>query len=348
MNKLSTTWQCPSNIAIVKYWGKKGFQLPANPSVSFTLSECTTTTTLRAYEHPGLRKPEAQVYLDGEYHEAFSQRVTGYLQELSANNRWLKEFDFEIETSNNFPHGAGIASSASAYGALALCLTTLEWENNPPENRSVEAFYRRASFLARIGSGSASRSVYGGWTLWGKTTALPHSDDRFAVQISETAVHPVFRNLRDSIILVSDETKKVSSSAGHNLMNGHPYASLRYRRAADNTQRLLEILQTGDWDAFSSLCEAEALDLHGLMMSSQPPYILLKPASLEWIERIRQAILNEHLPLAFTLDAGPNIHLIYPADASKQVSQWLNNQTISQPDQKIIHDRLGSGPVKKL
>ncbi|MGC8864715.1 MAG: diphosphomevalonate/mevalonate 3,5-bisphosphate decarboxylase family protein [Bacteroidales bacterium] len=348
MNNLSTTWQCPSNIAIVKYWGKKGFQLPANPSVSFTLSECTTTTTLRVYEHPGKRKPEAQVYLDGEYHAAFSQRVTGYLQELSANTRWLKDFDFEIETSNNFPHGAGIASSASAFGALALCLTTFEWEFNPPENATDEAFFRRASFLARIGSGSAARSVYGGWTVWGKTSALQHSDDRFAIQVNEDAIHPVFRNLHDAIIVVSGETKKVSSSAGHKLMDGHPYASQRYRRAAENTQHLIEILQKGDWETFSALCESEALDLHGLMMTSKPSYILLKPASLEWMERIRQAILHEHLPLTYTLDAGPNIHLIYPEEAVKQIHQWLDNQKISQQNPVIIYDRLGLGPQKKL
>ncbi len=347
MSKLISTWQCPSNIAIVKYWGKRGFQLPANPSISFTLTNCTTTTTLKAYSHPGRRKPEAQVYLEGEYHQAFSLRVGAYLQELAATNRWLKDYDFEIETSNNFPHGAGIASSASAFGALALCLTSLEEELHPGASRSEQEFFRRASYLARIGSGSASRSVYGGWVAWGKTPAIAEADDKYAIKLPENQIHPIFKNLNDTILVVSSETKKIPSSVGHNLMNGHPYASRRFNRAAENAQRLIGILQSGDWNAFSHICESEALELHAMMMTSNPPYLLMKPETVLWIEKIREASSDANLSLTFTLDAGPNIHLIYPESESKQVLPWLESLKKEGYSAQILYDKMGLGPVKK-
>lgn len=348
MSELTSTWECPSNIAIVKYWGKRGFQLPTNPSVSFTLSQCTTTTTVKAYEHPGRRKPEVIVYFEGEYHEAFSQRVKSYFHELAATHRWLKDYDFEIETSNNFPHGAGIASSASAFGALALCLTTLEQKLNPAGFSDEAAFYRRASFLSRIGSGSASRSVFGGWVIWGKTPALPQSDDKFAVKLSDENIHPLFKDLHDTILLISRDTKKVSSSVGHHLMNHHPYASRRFARANQNVLSLIEILRFGDWNNFAHMCEAEALDLHAMMMTSTPPYLLIKPESLFWIEKIREARLKENLPVTFTLDAGPNLHLIYPEAESEHVKQWLDFQKSNSMSTDLIFDRIGSGPIRKF
>ncbi len=348
MSKLNSTWQCPSNIAIVKYWGKKGFQLPSNPSVSFTLSQCNTTTTVKAYEHPGRRKPESQVYKEGEFHEAFTQRVTTYLEELAATIRWLKDFDFEIETSNNFPHGAGIASSASAFGALALCLTTMEWELNPPSSMNEDLFFRRASSLARIGSGSAARSVYGGWTVWGKTSALPESSDKYAIKLADYQIHDVFKKLQDTIIVVSDHTKNVSSSAGHALMYGHAYAPRRFVRAAENTRSLIEILTLGDWPAFARLCESEALDLHALMMTSNPPFLLLKPETIFWIEKIKEATVHHHLPITYTLDAGPNIHLIYPEAETTNVRKWLEEHKKYTVSTQFIYDHLGTGPQKIL
>lgn len=342
MSPLSSTWQCPSNIAIVKYWGKKGFQLPANPSVSFTLQECTTTTTLQAFQHPGRRNPEVQLYFDGEYNEPFTHRARNYFHELAATLKWLKSYDFEITTTNNFPHGAGIASSASAYGALGLCLASIEQALGLTDS---ENFLQRASFLARLGSGSASRSVYGGWVIWGKTLFQDKSSDKYALPLDTQQIHPLFLTLQDSIIIVSDQSKSVSSTVGHGMMQNHPYAKLRYARANEHTQKLISILQQGDWESFAHICQTEALDLHAMMMTSENPFLLLKPQTLQWIEWIKEWKIQENLKITYTLDAGPNLHILYPDTESIKVRKHIENALERSETLKVIHDRIGQGPM---
>lgn len=330
-------WRCSPNIAIVKYWGKLPGQRPASPSVSMTLKESATETTVSFTSEKGL-----SFTFNGHPSEEFAQRIEKYFAALSNELPWLSKVGAVVESRNNFPHSAGIASSASAFGALALCLAEAHVALGfIPE----EQFYAKASHLARLGSGSAARSVYGGFTLWGQTNALEGSSDEVAIPLEP--VHDVYSDLHDLIVVVSDQKKNVSSSAGHSLMAGHPFAAERYRQAHQRAEALPSILRDGDLAAFSRITIAEGLGLHALMLTSDPPVNLLEPLSVEVIRCADRFRTATGLPLAYTLDAGPNVHLIYPDYMAEHMQLFTTQYLLPLGDQvKLIHDRMGKGPQR--
>ena len=145
-------------------------------------------------------------------------------------------------------------------------------------------FRNKASYVARLGSGSACRSLFPGLTVWGKTRALAGSSDLLAVPVAE--VHPVFTTLQDTILIVNKKEKPVSSSEGHNRMIGHPFAEARIKQAGKNTADLLEAIKTGDKKTFIRIVENEALTLHALMMTSDEGFMLMYPETVRIISRI--------------------------------------------------------------
>jgi len=337
----SITWQSPSNIALVKYWGKRGNQLPSNPSLSFTLDECHTTTQIRWEKGSG----KTELLFNGERLEKFTARASAYILSLGNMLPFLAELDLHIDSKNNFPHSAGIASSASAMSSLALCLCSLEEEvtgTRLPE----EDFFRKASLLARLGSGSASRSVYGGFVSWGASPAIDGSSDEYASPLSGE-VHEHFRDMRDTILVVDRGTKAVSSSAGHRLMDQHPYAAARFEQARIHFSALVKVLEEGDDDRFIHIVETEALNLHALMMSSDQAYILLRAETLKVIEKIRAFRESSGIPICFTLDAGPNVHLLYHGSDINRVGEFIKQELLLYCSDKYrIDDRIGDGPEK--
>ncbi|OAV43482.1 diphosphomevalonate/mevalonate 3,5-bisphosphate decarboxylase family protein [Lewinella sp. 4G2] len=340
----SLRWRSPSNIALVKYWGKYGDQLPRNASVSFTLDGAATDTTL----HYNVRKDhgqgvDVQLSLDGKLNEGFSTRTAKFFERLLPIYPFLKQLSFRIETNNSFPHSAGIASSASGMSALALCLVSLEEKLFEPF-KDRAAFFHKASYLARLGSGSACRSVYGGAAVWGKVDGVPTSSEEYAVAVTEK-LHPVFQTYHDDILLISKSEKSVSSRAGHGLMEGNPYAPARYAQANQRTNEMVEVLKRGDVERFGEILESEALTLHALMMSSQPPYVLIRPNTLAVIERLQEFRSSTGIPLYFTLDAGPNLHLLYPNVDAASVKRFIREQLLYFcEDQMYLADRVGKGP----
>jgi len=339
-------WRSPSNIALVKYWGKHGTQLPRNPSISFTLDGAATDTTLRyAVRKLAGEGVDVQLFLDGEPNEGFTTRTKAFLEKLLPVYPFLKQLSLIIKTSNSFPHSAGIASSASGMSALALCLVSLEEELFAPL-KDKAAFNAKASYLARLGSGSACRSVYGGAAVWGKLAGLEASSDEFAVPVTER-LHPVFQDYHDDILLISKSEKSVSSRAGHGLMDGNPYAAARYAQATRRTDEMITVLEQGKVERFGELLESEALTLHALMMSSHPPYILIRPNTLAVIERIQQYRADTGRPLYFTLDAGPNLHLLYPNSIAAEVKRFIREQLLYFCEDKMyLADRVGKGPER--
>lgn len=339
-------WRSPSNIALTKYWGKHGDQLPQNASVSFTLSGAATDTTLhylpRELSGEGI---ELQLYLDGQRRPDFEEKTKKYFQRLLPIYPFLKQLSFRVETSNSFPHSAGIASSASGMSALALCLVSLE-EALFGSVTGEGGAQRKASYLARLGSGSACRSVYGGAAVWGKLPDLEGSNDEYAVSVTEE-LHPTFRNYHDDILLISKSEKSVSSRAGHGLMEANPYASVRYTQATRRTAELLNVLRGGDLERFGQIVESEALTLHALMMSSRPPYVLIEPNTLHVIKRLQQYRADTGRPLYFTLDAGPNLHLLYPESIAAEARSFIREQLLYFcEDKQYLVDRVGKGPEK--
>jgi diphosphomevalonate decarboxylase len=339
------TWQSPSNIALVKYWGKRGNQLPRNPSLSMTLQASLTETAL-SYQRR--KEPADGVKLtfafEGKRNEAFETRVAGYLNRLLPDYQFLASCDLQIDSRNTFPHSSGIASSASAFSALALCVMSLK---EISEGKSDEAgFYREASRLARLGSGSACRSVYGGYTIWGEVDKAPGYSDEYAVPL-KSEIHEVFQSFYDAVLIVSGEKKKVGSSAGHSLMERHPFAQSRFRQAHEHTAELINVLSTGDLERYIEIVENEALTLHALMMSSSPGFMLMRKETIEIIERIRDFRKTENIPVSFTLDAGPNVHLLYPEKYRKETVKFIEDSLADLCAGRFwIDDAIGKGPEK--
>ena len=204
---------------------------------------------------------------------------------------------------------------------------------------------QEASVLARLGSGSACRSVYGGLVVWGETASVPGSSQDYGVEYPH-AVHEVFRSYRDVVALVDVGQKAVSSTAGHQLMEQHPFRTQRFAQAHDHLAALGPILASGDLDAFIELVELEALTLHGLMMSSSPSYILMRPNTLQIIEAIRGFRRETGTPISFTLDAGANVHILFPAEFEQTAMDFVKEHVLPRcKDGRAIADRVGQGPV---
>ncbi|MEW4923822.1 diphosphomevalonate decarboxylase [Algibacter sp. 2305UL17-15] len=347
----SFTWSSPSNIALVKYWGKKEHQIPENPSISFTLNNCKTTTTLSFSKNKNNNNFSFEVFLDGEKKDDFKPKIETFFKRIEAYLPFLKDYHFKIETSNTFPHSSGIASSASGMSALALCLMSVEKQlttntavPSAEEESQNESFsIQKASFLARLGSGSACRSLEGDLVVWGKHKDIQGSSDLFGLKYPYQ-VHQNFKNYQDTILLVDKGEKQVSSTVGHNLMHGHPFAQERFKQANKNLSDMVSILKDGDLDKFIALVESEALTLHAMMMTSMPYFILMKPNTLEIINKIWDFRKETDSKVCFTLDAGANVHVLYPENEASEVLHFIQNELVAFcQNGQYINDKIGFG-----
>jgi diphosphomevalonate decarboxylase len=338
------SWRSPSNIALVKYWGKHGEQLPENASISFTLSNCFTTTRL-SYQKKDSNQFEIEVILDGEPEDSFKPKIISFFERVEPYLPFLRNYSFKIETSNSFPHSSGIASSASGMSALALCLLSLE-RSACSVAMNQDQFNKKASFLARLGSGSASRSIEGPLVVWGKHPAIEGSSDLLGIKYPYK-IHDNFKAYRDTILLVDKGEKQVSSTVGHNLMHNHPYAAQRFREANTNLGRLKVIFESGNREEFIKIVESEALQLHAMMMTSIPYFILMKPNTLEIIDRIWRFRKHTGSHACFTLDAGANVHLLHPQSESAAVGAFIEAELKGFcKDGEYIEDCLGFGATE--
>jgi len=355
LEKGSFSWSAPSNIALVKYWGKKDQQIPANPSVSFTLNQCKTITTLSfAKKHfdtsaslsiGKLSLTDSEFSFDllfeGKPKEDFKPKIQKFFERIAVYLPFLKEYHFTIDTQNTFPHSSGIASSASGMAALALNLMSLEKALNP--EITDEYFYKKASFLARLGSGSACRSVKGSVVVWGNHENIKGSSDLFGVEFPN-AIHKNFKNYQDTILLVDKGTKQVSSTVGHDLMHNHPFAERRFEQAHENLDKLMTVFESGNIAEFIEIVESEALTLHTMMMTSMPYFILMKPNTLEIINAIWKFRNETKTPVCFTLDAGANVHVLYPESSKEKVLRFIKEELVGYcQNGQYICDEIGIG-----
>ncbi|WP_103069546.1 diphosphomevalonate/mevalonate 3,5-bisphosphate decarboxylase family protein [Aquimarina sediminis] len=332
----------PSNIALIKYWGKRPIQLPENASISFTLDSCKTTTDL-SYRKRDVEGDDFdfELFFEGKPKPDFKPKIESFFERIYQYLPFLKNYAFTIHTTNTFPHSSGIASSASGMSALAYCLMQLEKRINP--DISEAEFIQKSSFLARLGSGSACRSIEGPVTVWGEHSDIVGSSDAFAIPFP-SPIHPNFENYQDTILLIDKGEKQVSSTVGHNLMHGHPFASKRFEQASGNISLLKEILTSGDLDAFIEVVESEALTLHAMMMTSLPYFILMKPNTLSVIQEIWEYRNTTGSKICFTLDAGANVHILYPDSEKKQVLEFITNKLVAYcQNGQYICDKIGLG-----
>lgn len=342
----TVSYSSPSNIALVKYWGKRANQIPANPSISFTLAACVTKTSVQ-YKKKVQKSDEFSFDLlfEGEAKEEFKPKINTFLKRIEVYLPFLKEYHFVINTSNSFPHSSGIASSASGMSALALCF--MEMERSFSSSISEEDFNRKVSFLSRLGSGSACRSIEGPLVQWGETASIEGSSNFFGIKYPY-AVHEVFNNFHDTILLVDKGEKQVSSTVGHELMHGHSFAPQRFDQAHTNLEKLKSVLADGNLDSFINIVESEALTLHAMMMTSHPYFILMKPNTLSIINAIWKFRQESNTHVCFTLDAGANVHVLYPENEKDMVFPFIKEKLVPFcQNGQYICDRIGLG-AKKL
>ncbi|MDP1622041.1 MAG: hypothetical protein Q8M08_06840 [Bacteroidales bacterium] len=336
----SVAWQSPANIAIIKYWGKKYGQLPASPSLSMTLDQAVTETHVNVFTK---KRVKGIMAINGDPDHLFLPKMQRLYDWMAADLPVLNSISLSVSTRNTFPHSTGIASSASGISAFALCLLSIAGKIMSAEP-SMDEFLHMASGCARIGSGSACRSMYGGFAVWGRSGCIEEAADEYATPVTGH-IHPAMYSMRDAILVISADPKILSSTLGHESMQGHPFFSGRIGQSNKNLEEALQAMSANDFEKLSAVAECEALTLHALIMSANPGSLLMKPATVEVIHRVREA-RNKGIPLFFTLDAGANVHVMYPDASAAIVENFIRD--VLQPlceDNRVIFDRCGKGPV---
>jgi diphosphomevalonate decarboxylase len=294
-----------ANIAFIKYWGKRDVELnlPANSSLSMNLDRLTTVTTVEFSPD----YDDDVVILDGrEEWGTARQRIVTHLDRVRVmaglQNR------ARVISENSFPTGAGLASSSSGFAALSLAAS---------KAAGLELSQRELSILARFGSGSACRSIPGGFTEW---TAGASSEESFAKQIAP----PDHWDLRDVIAIVSRAHKRVGSTEGHALAPTSHLYQARVASVADRLPRARAALLEKDLATLGRLIEEDAVSMHAVMMTSRPPIYYWLPSSVRLIHEV-QHWRAEGLEVYFTFDAGPNVHLICQATDQAEVEKRLKD-----------------------
>ena len=318
----------PANIAFIKYWGAHDLErgVPLNPSVSMTLSRCLSTCTVET--RPGRSGQADEVFLADAgglrpAPEPFACRIHGQLDRL----RDLAGADvtFRVATRNSFPAGAGLASSASGFAALTLA--TLRALDREPSERELSILARRS------GSGSAARSVLGGYV---ELPGGPHEDDVYARPLAS----PEDWDLRDVIAVVAEEPKAVSSRDGHRRVRSSPYFRERLALLPGRLAAVRQAIQARDFHLLGPVVEEEGIDLHLVAMSAIPPIFYWSPGTLEVLGAVRD-LRRDGVEAYSTMDAGPNVHVICrPAEEPAVAARLAELGSVRE----VIRDGVGPGP----
>ena len=299
----TATAQAHPNIAFIKYWGNRDniLRIPMNGSISMNLDGLFTRTTI-SFQHT---LPFDELIINGHEVTGAGLDRVAYILDIIRGMANIHDHA-EVMTENNFPAGAGIASSASAFAALALAGS---------KAAGLDLSEPELSRLARRGSGSASRSIPGGFVEWQVGTT---DDDSIAFSIAP----PDHWKLVDCVAIVSASHKKTGSTEGHSIA---PTSPLQTARVADAPRRL-EICRNAilncDFDSFASIVELDSDMMHSVMMTSTPALHYWKPASLDVMNSVRQW-RSEGLSACYTVDAGANVHVICPEAEAQTVEKRL-------------------------
>jgi diphosphomevalonate decarboxylase len=299
----TATAQANPNIAFIKYWGNRDntLRLPSNGSISMNMNGLYTRTTVSF--QPSL--PYDELIINGhEVRGAGSDRIS-YILDIIRGMANIHD-RAEVMSENNFPSGAGIASSASAFAALALAGSKAAGLNlSEPE----------LSRLGRRGSGSASRSIPGGFVEWQVGIS---DEDSFAFSIAGSD----HWDLVDCVAIVSAAHKKTGSTEGHSIASTSPLQSARIADAPRRLEICRKAILERDFNTFASIVELDSDMMHAVMMTSTPALHYWKSASLEVMNRVREWRMDG-IPVCYTVDAGPNIHVICPETEAHVVDKKL-------------------------
>lgn len=318
--------QAHPNIAFIKYWGNADdkLRLPANSSLSMNLDGLTTSTTVEWYDD--LRAD--RLILNGE--EAVNAALARVVRHLDALRERLGITGRAVvESDNNFPTGTGIASSASAFAALTAAAVTAA---------GIDTSERELTTLARLGSGSASRSIPTGFVEW-------HAADTHEGSYAESIAQPDFWALADVIAIVSASHKEVGSSAGHPSARTSEYQAARVATAAERLATCKAALLEHNFAVFAEVVEHDSDMMHAVMMTSKPPLFYWLPTTLAIMSAVR-TWRREGLNVCYTLDAGPNVHCICSVADAAEVRNRLEKVSgvmdirSAKPGEGVVSQRL--------
>jgi diphosphomevalonate decarboxylase len=326
-----TTYAAPANIAFIKYWGAHDLEraLPMNSSISMTLEQCVTQCTVEVLDRAGgdeiwLAEPGGGF---GTPDPEFAGRIREHLDRI---RKWAgREEAVRVATRNTFPTAGGLASSASGFAALTLA--------------GAGAFGKQASakdlslLARRSGSGSACRSVLGGFVEWTASRGDGDTDeDSYARQLAD-AEH---WDLRDVIAVVEIGPKLVSSLEGHVRALTSPYFEKRQELLPERLEKVRRAIRARDLATLGLVIEEEAIDLHLIAMSSHPPVFYWSPGTVAVLRAVRE-LRQEGLAAWATMDAGANVHVICDADSEDEVAERLEDLPAVG---FVIRDGVGPGP----
>ncbi len=298
---MKATAIAPTNIAFIKYWGKKDekLRLPENGSVSMNLSNLITTTTVEFSEN----FPKDTVTIDGKQDLSEEKRVIQHLDRI--RDLAKLKYKAKVVSQNNFPKSTGLSSSASGFAALTVAAT---------KTAGLNLSEKELSILARQGSGSACRSIPSGFVEWldGET-----SETSYAVSIFP----PSYWEIADIVAIVADEKKEVSSTEGQKIASSSPFFKARLSRIKEKIKLIKKLIKEKNFPQFGELIESEALELHAIMLTSKPPLIYWLPGTVK-IMRLVKKWRADGLPVYFTVNTGQDVHLI----CQKKDTEVLQNK----------------------
>lgn len=338
MSAFKATAQAHPNIALIKYWGNRdqALRLPSNPSLSMNMAGLITTTTV---EFDPALKHDMLILGGRDIADAGRERVSRFLDQVRKKTSEVVRTDGSPETSevsdlfaivdsrNNFPAGAGMASSASGFAALALAATAAA---------GLSLSEAELSRLARLGSGSACRSVPGGFVEW----AMGGDDQSSYAQSIAPAT---YWDLYDIVALIDLEHKSIGSTEGHAVAATSPLQAARVATAPDRLAQARSAVLARDFEALAEVVELDSLMMHAVMITSSPVLMYWQPATIAVMQAVRQWRANG-LAACTTIDAGPNVHVLCTAAASSEVAIRLR---VIPGVRQVIIARAG-GPARLI
>lgn len=320
MNMKKITAQASSDVALIKYWGKKDEQLrlPENGSISLILSGLDTVTTVEFQE----KLQKDSVIIQGDSEEGESERVKTHLnriRKLANISTYAK-----VVSTNTFPKGTGLSSSGSGFAALTYAATKAV---------GLHLSEKELSILARQGSGTACRCTCGGIVEWkdGNTSDTSFSSSLYSAD---------YWDIRDIIAVVDEGKKLVSSTQGHALAHKSVFFKSRQAHIKQKLAQLKEALKVKNFKELGELIEAEALEFHSILLTSIPPLIAWYPGTIEVMLAV-QTMRKEGIEAYFTINTGFNVHVLTLPEFEKEVTHRLKTLSLVK---KTLKAKIGEKP----
>lgn len=317
-----TTIKASSDIALIKYWGKKdeALRLPENGSISLILAGLDTVTTVEFSE----KLTQDEVMIQGESEEGEAGRAVKHLDRIRGLAN--KKIFAKVVSQNTFPKGTGLSSSGSGFAALTIAATRAI---------GLELNEKEMSILARQGSGTACRCVCGGVVEW-------KDGDSSETSYSESIFTPYYFDIRDVVAVVDEGKKSVSSSQGHTTAGTSPFFGERQRLIKEKIEALRSAIEERNFDELGSLVEAEALEFHSILLTSRPPLIAWYPGTVEVMLAV-QEMRREGIKAYFTINTGFNLHVLTLPEYEDRVKERLERLTLVK---KTITAKIGDKPTE--